>query len=127
MSSASPLGLPIKTCFVTFGATAAFDQLLEATLAPTFLSALEAHSYTNLLISYGADGEAPYSALLSNAREHGWLHPLAGHALNVSGFGLDPEGLRKYMLLARGNEKGHAEGVVMCHAGRSSTPVKVSS
>ena len=46
-----------KLCFVTVGATAPFDTLVQAVQAPRFISALEANGFTNLLIQHGHKGQ----------------------------------------------------------------------
>lgn len=100
-----------KTCFVTFGATAAFSDLLRAVLEPRFVSALSQHGYTDLIISYGAEGKILYDQLLNSAHAES-----DAVNMNISGFGLDPAGLKKYMVLAKGQGR-QSEGLVICHAG----------
>src|SRR5436305_11358994 len=46
-----------KTCFVTVGATAPFDKLIEAILEPKFLNALHDADYTELLVQHGYEGQ----------------------------------------------------------------------
>ncbi|KAK4908320.1 N-acetylglucosaminyldiphosphodolichol N-acetylglucosaminyltransferase catalytic subunit alg13, partial [Elasticomyces elasticus] len=60
---------PQKLCFVTIGATAAFDSLIASVLSRDFLAALRAHQYTDVLIQYGIDGEAAYEARLREVEE----------------------------------------------------------
>ena len=97
---------PQKLCFVTIGATAAFDSLIRAVLDPAFLRTLENNEYTDLRLQYGKDG-APileeYAAKLS-------LEDNKQSALNVTGFGLNKQGLSTEMRAAK-------KGVVISHAG----------
>lgn len=99
-----------KTCFVTIGATASFHPLIQAALSAPFLSALQTHGYTDLLIQYGQDdGQRLFDAYLQTAKTNGSLS-----AISVSGFALDKAGLGKYMRKA-------SNGVVISHAGTDHT------
>ncbi|KAK4945515.1 N-acetylglucosaminyldiphosphodolichol N-acetylglucosaminyltransferase catalytic subunit alg13, partial [Elasticomyces elasticus] len=64
-----PPSPPQKLCFVTIGATAAFDLLITSVLSRDFLAALQSHQYTDVLIQYGIDGEAAYEARLREVEE----------------------------------------------------------
>ena len=91
-----------KTCFVTIGATAAFDALVSAVLAPRFLSVLQELGYTDLCVQHGRDEEGIYRKSVGAK--------VAGVSLNVTGFDFKKAGLRSDMVAAR-------EGVVISHAG----------
>ena len=100
-----------KTCFVTIGATASFTGLIKAVLSEDFLKTLEAQDYTHLLVQYGQDGKELYDECLSQLNSE-------ASTLQISGFDLDPSGLRPYMLQAKGHHNLLAtEGVVISHAG----------
>ncbi len=101
-----------KVCFVTIGATAAFDSLIRATLSSTFLDALEQHNYTELCIQHGENGrtileECAYDDL-KNGREY---------SIKISGFDFNKRGLGAEMRAAKGQNNGY-EGVVISHAGK---------
>lgn len=104
---------PRKVCFVTIGATASFQALIRATVSSTFCHALERNDYTDLIVQYGADGDALFQSLLQDI-----ISSEQGACVNVSGFGLDTKGLTQYMNLAKtGGGDGGAEGLVVSHAG----------
>jgi len=103
-----------KLCFVTIGATASFDSLIEAALSPKFLEALQASGYSDLVLQHGAEGSLILKEFhktfgKSNANEWG---------INVYGFDFNKQGLGEEMRAAKGNP-GDAEGVVISHAGKS--------
>jgi len=100
-----------KHCFVTVGATASFHELVKAVLAPPFLKALQAQSYTDLVIQYGIDGKKTYDSAVAAAGSTG---------VNITGFELDKAGLGRYMRQAKGSGKEAQEGVVISHAGKTS-------
>lgn len=103
---------PQKTCFVTIGATAAFDKLVKAVLSPGFCKALETQKYTALLVQYGQDGKDLFDRSLVAMKQD--MQP----QLSISGFDIDTSGLRRYMSQAKGTGYQNAiEGVVICHAG----------
>ncbi|KAK4539139.1 hypothetical protein LTR36_001451 [Oleoguttula mirabilis] len=102
-----------KTCFVTIGATASFTSLIQAALSAPFLSALQNHGYTDLLLQYGEDGKGFFDGCMQQAQA-----TVSSSGLKVSGFALDKAGLGKYMRQAKGlGAKGAQEGVVISHAG----------
>lgn len=104
---------PRKVCFVTIGATASFQALIRATVSSTFCHSLEQNDYTDLIVQYGADGDALFQSLLQIIASSG-----QGARVNVSGFGLDTNGLAQYMNLAKtGGGDGGVEGLVVSHAG----------
>lgn len=103
---------PQKTCFVTIGATASFGALIKAVLSPGFCAALEAHSYTDLLVQYGQDGKNIHEQCLQQ------LNAAENLRLRISGFDLDMAGLGRRMRQAKGvGITGASEGVVISHAG----------
>jgi beta-1,4-N-acetylglucosaminyltransferase len=101
-----------RYCFVTVGATAAFDALIRAVLSPNFLSALAKHGYTNLLVQFGKDGRELFTTAAEATGRNGT------HGIKVQGFDLTTK-LREIMRIASG-AAGRKEGVVVCHAGMSS-------
>ena len=108
-----------KTCFVTIGATAAFNSLLKAALEPSFIQALHDAKYTDLLLQYGSDGKAIFDKGVS---EHGddYKQRLG---VQLSGFDFKKAGLAVEMRLAKGaNRLGNEEGVVISHAGTEQKP-----
>ena len=100
---------PPKVCFVTIGATAAFDSLIKAALDPVFLRALDKHQYTQLRLQHGKDG----ASLLQNELARLDVNEAVKAALSISGFDFNENGLQKEMVAAR-------EGVVISHAGKKS-------
>ena len=103
-----------KTCFVTIGATAAFNSLLEAVLQPSFIQTLHDSRYTDLLLQYGIDGRAIFDRVTA---EHGEDYRKR-LGLVISGFDFNKSGLGDEMKLAKGARNyGNEEGVVISHAG----------
>ncbi len=101
-----------KVCFVTIGATAAFDALLKAVLNDDFFQALKAFEYTTLLLQYGKNGpkilkECNVTASSRAASEYG---------IEVTGFDFNTKGLGQEMWSTKAAED-RAEGVVISHAG----------
>jgi len=104
---------PRKVCFVTIGATASFQALIRATVSSTFCNSLEQNDYTDLIVQYGADGHGLFQSLLQDVASKE-----QGAGVNVSGFGLDTNGLAQYMNLAKtGGGGSSVEGLVVSHAG----------
>jgi beta-1,4-N-acetylglucosaminyltransferase len=99
-----------KLCFVTIGATASFDSLIRACFHPDFLSSLSKAGYTDLLLQYGKKGRPMFEDLQRNNKD------LKTSGLSCTGFGLNPDGLGREMLAAKG-EDASSEGVVISHAG----------
>lgn len=102
-----------KTCFVTIGATASFTSLIQAVLEEKFLDGLQEQYYTHLLVQYGQDGKQLYDRCISSLSSK-------PRSLQISGFDLDPSGLRQYMLRAKGQQSQNTsatEGLVISHAG----------
>ncbi|KAK8167810.1 glycosyl transferase [Phyllosticta citrichinensis] len=106
---------PKKYCFVTIGATAAFDILIKACLEPDFLAALSAAGYTNLLLQYGKHGKPLFNELVANKEK------LGSPGIEIEGFGFSQYGLIEHMKLAKGSPlDGSNEGLVISHAGSGS-------
>ncbi len=103
-----------KICFVTIGATAAFDSLIRATLSPTFLEALKQHGYTDLCLQHGEDGRT----ILQESAKH-YTKTGEYQSIKISGFAFNKRGLGAEMRAAKGHNNSD-EGVVISHAGRSS-------
>lgn len=104
-----------KVCFVTVGATASFDSLIQATLDPRFLEVLKAHDYTELRLQHGKDGQR----VLEKIRESNDTMNEGVQDLSISGFDFNKQGLGSDMRAAKGD--GNAvEGVVISHAGSGS-------
>lgn len=104
----------MKLCFVTVGATASFELLLHSVLDEPFLSALQQHGYTHLLVQYGKDGEPIFENFVDNNPSGSE----ARHGIEIGGFDFNPDGLREEMCLAQANtELGQNGGVIISHAG----------
>ena len=105
---------PRKVCFVTIGATASFNALLEGVLSVTFLEALHTFEYTDLLLQYGLEGSSILEKWFGDEEQTSALNG----KINVSGFDFNKQGLGQEMRAAKG-ENGDLQGVVISHAGRS--------
>ena len=106
---------PTKHCFVTIGATAAFDGLLKAVLEDSFLQALHRASYTHLLIQYGkAQGKEVFDTFIFN--EYADVYHKLG--IEISGFAFNPAGLQSEMRQAKADSgTGRQQGLIVSHAG----------
>ena len=104
-----------KRCFVTIGATAAFNSLVEAVLKPSFLEALRLAKFTELRIQYGDDGRRIFHEKVNKDKSD--VKTLFG--IDVSGFDFDQTGLEKEMRAAKGTS-AETEGCVISHAGSGS-------
>lgn len=101
-----------RTCFVTIGATAKFDALIQAVLSHSFLKALQALNYTDIVIQHGTEGGELYQAFTRT-------NPIGSEGrcgLQVNGFDFKKQGLDLEMRSAKGTTKGTV-GVVISHAG----------
>ncbi|KAL8642210.1 MAG: hypothetical protein Q9228_001086 [Teloschistes exilis] len=101
-----------RVCFVTIGATAAFDQLLKAVLTPDFLQALQALNYTTLSLQYGKNGAKILEDRESSANSN-------SYGIEITGFDFNRKGLGQEMWCCKAGEE-RAEGVVISHAGSGS-------
>lgn len=75
-----PNAKPEKICLVTVGATAPFNALVRAALAPQFLSSLSKHEYTSLVIQYGQLGPRHFTELASELKDE------EKHGIEIHGF-----------------------------------------
>ena len=101
-----------KLCFVTIGATATFDSLIEAVLSQPVLQALQDLGYTELLLQYGINGEKILEGFYNNSNSSGEYKK----NIKISGFAFNKSGLGEEMKAAKGREDD-TEGVVISHAG----------
>ena len=100
-----------KSCFVTVGATAPFDELIKAILEPKFLKALHDADYTELLVQHGYEGQGNlFNRLIGQPNVSEFCK---SSKLKVSGFGFDKDGLDNYLRGAK-----DCGGAVMSHAGQ---------
>lgn len=104
----------MKLCFVTVGATASFELLLQYVFNETFLSALKQHGYTHLLVQYGKDGQA----ICENFTKKNPEGSEARHGIEIAGFDFNQAGLGEEMRLAQANAEFDQEGgMIISHAG----------
>lgn len=106
---------PSKVCFVTIGATAPFEKLLNAVLDKTFLEALHGEQYTNVVLQYGkAQGKVIYDKFITTRRDD----VQRSMGIEVTGFDFKADGLDNEMRRAKGHfEPKGEEGLVISHAG----------
>lgn len=102
---------PKKLCFVTIGATASFDALIKAALDPSFLNALYASGYTDLLLQHGKEGAVILNRYLESRGSREEMR-----RIKIRGFEFNKQGLGTEMRAAKGGEDA-IEGVVISHAG----------
>ena len=102
-----------KKCFVTIGATAAFDSLIRAILREDFLQALQRQGYSDLEVQYGEDVSGVFKDQRDSASKIAFLRNI-----NITGFAFNKKGLGQEMRAAKGGS-GSNEGVVISHAGAS--------
>ncbi|PYH84118.1 family 28 putative glycosyltransferase [Aspergillus uvarum CBS 121591] len=107
----------LKFCFVTVGATASFNLLIQSILEQPFLRELRAHGYTNLLVQYGKEGKILFDEFLRQ-------YPPGSegqHGLLIDGFDFNPDGLDNEMRLAKAwPSEGRVGGLIVSHAGSGS-------
>jgi len=101
-----------KLCFVTIGATASFDALIEAVLSQAFLEALKTAGFTHLVLQHGIEGEK----ILKEFKDRQSSDTSQDHKIQVRGFAFNKKGLGEEMRAAKGG-KDDAEGIVISHAG----------
>ena len=105
---------PTKLCFVTVGATASFNALVQEVLEMQFLGELYKHNYTDLLIQYGQHGEQHFRHFIDN---HG-QYIKDKYGIYVTGFDFNYNGLKEEIIAVRANPScRRAEGVVLSHSG----------
>ncbi|KAF4550324.1 Glycosyltransferase family 28 C-terminal domain-containing protein [Elsinoe fawcettii] len=108
-----------RTCFVTIGATAAFEGLIRAVLKADFLTALNRHDYTELIVQFGAGGESLFTTCQQDVRynESSSEQSLL-HGIKIEGFSVDTSGLDQYMRRAKAvSDENAIEGCIISHAG----------
>jgi beta-1,4-N-acetylglucosaminyltransferase len=98
-----------KTAFVTVGATASFDSLVEAALQPSFLRTLAQNGYTRLVIQFGKSDAAFFN---------NYLYNYADLNLHVEGFDFKAgdfrDAIRQEVSAVDGSRE---EGLMIAHAG----------
>ncbi|CAG7934695.1 unnamed protein product [Penicillium olsonii] len=99
----------MKLCFVTVGATASFEKLLEQVLSSAFLEALAQRHYTHLLLQYGKDGEKVYNEFLASGKSH--------HGLTVGGFDFKPSIEPEMIMTTERKQAQQERGLIISHAG----------
>jgi beta-1,4-N-acetylglucosaminyltransferase len=111
--------VPSKICFVTVGATAPFDGLVQAVLRSPFLESLHDASYTDLVVQYGqGKGKELFGDFLATRSSE--VKQKLG--IEVSGFDFKTDGLDQDMKRARGGGPGSSSnhGLIISHAGQHS-------
>ena len=112
MSISQPDSRPRKLCFVTIGATAAFDALIKAALSPQSLEALKISGYTDLRLQHGRNGRV----ILEEFYKSSGIKSEDEDGITISAFDFNKQGLGSEMRAAKG-EDSKTEGVVISHAG----------
>ncbi|KAJ5109204.1 family 28 glycosyltransferase [Penicillium angulare] len=116
---------PIKLCFVTVGATASFERLVEEVLDEAFFKTLANNKFTHLIVQYGKDTKVLVNELLDkNPNNSPGRH---GIILNTFDFAPD---LSRYMGMAMERPPQGMEdrpvvqkqklGLIITHAGTGS-------
>jgi beta-1,4-N-acetylglucosaminyltransferase len=114
MAGANPSPPKEKRCFVTIGATAAFNSLVQGVLEPPFLEALRDAKYTELRIQYGDEGRRIFDEKVGDNSNKEQLKKQYG--IEVTGFDFNKSGLEGEMKAAKGTS-AVTEGSVISHAG----------
>jgi beta-1,4-N-acetylglucosaminyltransferase len=116
-TSASVPAASRRECFITVGATASFRILLDSVLTPAFVDSLADLGYTHLTIQCGPDvWYAKYKArILEESKESAW------RGIKLALFDFNKLGLGAEMRGCKGVDGKSIEGVVVCHAGQSSS------
>ncbi|KAL1953405.1 hypothetical protein VTO42DRAFT_2844 [Malbranchea cinnamomea] len=105
---------PTKFCFVTVGATASFNALVQEVVSAPFLEALRANHYTHLVVQYGQGGESVYQAF----KDAYGREVEEKYGVYVWGFDYKVAGLKEEFKAVKVNpEQRREEGVVISHAG----------
>ncbi|KAJ5871431.1 Glycosyl transferase family 28 C-terminal [Penicillium soppii] len=99
----------MKLCFVTVGATASFEKLIEQVLTSSFLEILAERHYTHLLIQYGKDGDKIYQRFLDSNQSH--------HGVTLGGFDFKPSIEDEMMMTVEREQRQQERGLIICHAG----------
>jgi beta-1,4-N-acetylglucosaminyltransferase len=103
----------MKLCFVTVGATASFQKLLEQILSSQFLETLAKRGYTHLLIQYGKDGQQIFQSFIDSGQPH--------HGLTLGGFDFQPSIDAQMMMTVEREALNQERGLIICHAGMNIT------
>lgn len=109
-----------KRCFVTIGATAPFNSLIEAVLREDFLRALRDAKFSHLRIQYGKEGKVIFEKFVAG---HG--KEIRDHlGIALTGFDFNASGLEQEFYAVQGSRSRSSrdpnEGIVISHAGRTS-------
>ena len=104
-----------KRCFVTVGATASFNRLVQAVLQPSFLDALRQQGFTHLRIQHGDGGRIGFDFFTQSVG--GRVQKDTGIA--VSGFDFNKNGLQDELKATKGTSPTN-EGIIISHAGSGS-------
>ena len=99
-----------KLCFVTTGATAPFNALIESVLSPSSLDAMLEKGFTHLLVQYGSAKDV-FTQASAAARSH--VH--VRDRLVVDGIDFNPDGLEAQLRLVQ-----KSKGLAISHAGSGS-------
>lgn len=99
----------MKLCFVTVGATASFEKLLQAVLNSEFLETLAERQYTHLLIQYGHDGKEIFEDFLDSGT--------SCHGMTLGGFGFKPSIEREMIMTTEREADDQKRGLIISHAG----------
>lgn len=97
-----------KLCFVTTGATAPFNALIESVLKPSSLDALLENGFTHLLVQYGSAKDV-FTRASSAARSH------VQDKVIIDGIDFNPDGLEAQFRLVQ-----QSKGLAISHAGSGS-------
>ncbi|KAK5045252.1 hypothetical protein LTR84_009358 [Exophiala bonariae] len=104
-----------KRCFVTIGATAPFNSLIQAVLQQSFVDALSGAGYDELRVQYGNhEGESIFQSRTKEISASPHVPKL-----EITGFGFDKAGLGTEMFAVKGSAEVE-QGTVISHAGSGS-------
>jgi hypothetical protein len=102
--------LPGRRCFVTVGATAGFQSLLDEVSTPGFLRALANHGYDLLDVQCGPD-HAAFQERVAGLRDED------KHGISVRSFRYTDE-MNDYLIACRGELDVRLAGCVISHGGQ---------
>jgi beta-1,4-N-acetylglucosaminyltransferase len=108
----------MKLCFVTVGATASFEKLIEQVLTSSFLEILAERHYTHLLIQYGKDGDKIYQRFLDSNQSH--------HGVTLGGFDFKTSIEDEMMMTVEREQRQQERGLIICHAGTNHSALFLS-
>lgn len=103
----------MRLCFVTVGATAPFEKLVQTALSAPFLEALASNGYTHLMIQYGKNGKVIMDTFLAH-------HPEGSpglHGLFLGGFDFRPDLSHWIGQCMEKPDLNQELGLVISHAG----------